>query len=105
MRHETLLKVGLVALALVVVGTGFTIIEACKAFYDYDAWGKARPRLYIVSLGLMTIGALLVIAGVGVQYAKQQPVGPMAFIMLAVITMQILGMAWKFLAQAVVKGT
>jgi hypothetical protein len=53
----------------------------------------------------MTIGALLVIAGVGVQYAKQQPVGPMAFIMLAVITMQILGMAWKFLAQAIVKGT
>jgi hypothetical protein len=103
MRHETLLKVGLVGLALVVVGTGFTIIEACKAFYDYDAWGKAR--LYIVSLGLMTIGALLVIAGVGVQYAKQQPVGPMAFIILAVITMQILGMAWKFLAQAIVKGT
>jgi hypothetical protein len=53
----------------------------------------------------MTIGALLVIAGVGVQYAKQQPVGPMAFIILAVITMQILGMAWKFLAQAIVKGT
>jgi hypothetical protein len=103
MRHETLLKVGLVGLALVVVGTGFTIVEACKAFYDHDAWGKAR--LYIVSLGLMTIGALLVIAGVGVQYAKQQPVGPMAFIILAVITMQILGMAWKFLAQAVVKGT
>jgi hypothetical protein len=30
MRHETLLKVGLVALALVVVGTGFTIVEASR---------------------------------------------------------------------------
>jgi len=103
MRYETQLKVGLVALALGIVGTGFIIAGAFKDFYDYDVWGKAR--LQVVSLGLLTVAALIVIAAIWVQYVKQQPVGPLAFIVLALITMQTLGAAWRFLAQAIAKGT
>lgn len=92
--YQTQMKVGLIALILVVVGLGITIIDAMQQ----DIWRRAW--LQIVNLSLLTLAALIVIAAIWTQYSKQQPVGPMAFIILALITIMILGIAWRYLVQA-----
>lgn len=92
--YQTQMKVGLIALILVVVGLGITIIDAMQQ----DIWRRAWLR--IVNLSLLTLAALIVIAAIWTQYSKQQPVGPMAFIILALITIMILGIAWRYLVQA-----
>lgn len=93
--YQTQIKVGLVVLILVVLGLGLNIIDA----FQQDIWGRAW--LQIVNLSLLSLAALIVIAAIWVQYVKQQPVGPMAFIILALITITILGIAWRYLVQAV----
>jgi hypothetical protein len=94
MNYQTQLKIGLVALGLGILGLGLTIVATL-----HDIWGRAW--LQIVNLSLLSLAALIVIAAIWVQYAKQQPVGPLAFIILAMITIMILGIAWRYLVQAV----
>lgn len=94
-NYQKQLRVGLVVLVLIVLGLGLTIIDAIQQ----DIWGRAW--LQVVNLGLLSLAALFMIALIWVQYAKQQPVGPSTFIILALITIMILGIAWRYLVQAV----
>ncbi|MCS7197635.1 MAG: hypothetical protein NZ930_02975 [Candidatus Bipolaricaulota bacterium] len=95
LSYQTQMKVGLIVLILAIPWLGLNIIDAIRQ----DIWGRAW--LQIVNLGLLSLAALIVIAAIWAQYVKQQPVGPMPFIILALIPVMVLGIAWKYLAQAV----
>lgn len=93
--YQTQIKVGLVVLFLVILGLGLNILDA----FQQEIWERAW--LQIVNLSLLSLAALIAIAAIWAQYVKQQPVGPMAFIILAMITIMVLGIAWRYLVQAV----
>ncbi len=88
-------RVGLIALILVVLGLVLSVVGAIQQ----DVLGKAW--LQVVNLSLLSVAALSVIAVIWGQYAKQQTVGPIAFLTLAIITIIVLGKAWAFLAQII----
>ncbi len=94
-NHRIQTRVGLIALILVVLALVLSFVGAIQQ----DVWGGAWLR--VINLGLLSVAVLSVIAVIGRQYVKQQTVGIMAFLTLAIITIMILGMAWAFLGQII----
>lgn len=94
-NHQIPMRVGLILLTLIALSLVLSFVGAIQQ----DVWGRAW--LQVINLGLLSVAVLSVIAVIWRQYVKQQTVGIMAFLTLAVITTMVLGMAWTFLGQII----
>lgn len=92
--HQTLIKLALLGLILVIVGFGLEVgVDIAQG-----VWNNA-PRQTVILILYSIAAFLAIIPGIWLQYAKQQAISSMHFILLSIITIVILSKAWKFLAQ------
>ncbi|MCI2430654.1 hypothetical protein LM602_08700 [Candidatus Acetothermia bacterium] len=94
-NYQIPMRVGLAALILAALALALSFVYAIQQ----DVWGKAW--LQVINLGLVSVAVLLVTAVIWRQYVKQQTVGMMAFLTLAIISIMALGWAWNLLGQLI----